>query len=179
MCERPDVPKGGKHANLIAAVALLVIAVAAVALVSTLWRLANENSKLGDAALADALAALASVYGEDGVEGLAVALASGAGLAPDHVVVMSTAGRDAFIAVAQQGSSVLEDQASELMGGIERTDMDVAELLDIAKQALSSGISADAIEAAPTREASDDTGSWAELDAVQLGLAVGSLRATA
>ena len=57
MYERPDVPKGGKHANLIAVIALVVIAIAAYFLVTNLWRLANEHSKLGDSKLSDAVAA--------------------------------------------------------------------------------------------------------------------------
>ena len=57
MYERSDVPKVGPNSNKIAAAALVVIAVALVVLVTNLWRLANEHSKLGDADLASAVAA--------------------------------------------------------------------------------------------------------------------------
>lgn len=57
MYERPDVPKGGPHRNLIAIIVLAVVAVALVVLVTELWRLANEHSKLGDDDLTKAVSA--------------------------------------------------------------------------------------------------------------------------
>lgn len=57
MYERSDVPKVGPNSNKIAAAVLVVLAIALVVLVTNLWRLANQNSKLGDSGLADAVAA--------------------------------------------------------------------------------------------------------------------------
>lgn len=57
MYERPDVPKLSANRNVIAAAVIAVVFVSVALLVTHLWRLANEHSKLGSSKLSDAIAA--------------------------------------------------------------------------------------------------------------------------
>lgn len=230
MYERPDVPKDNPHRNAIAVGVLVAVAVALVVLVSTLWRLANANTALGDKNLANAVASaavssdavseagaeygyaassdqitvvlfaitsdasdttltalrvavlnetqavaklvevpvsvpmqgdsatMAQYFSSGGAEGLVSALASVGRLSVSHVVVMSESGWNAFMTVAAQGSSALTSNATQLLEGIASSDMDTSELLDIAQRALSTGLSANSIEAVQSQEATDDAG---------------------
>lgn len=248
MYERPDVPKGGKHAKLIAIVALVIVAALVVVLVTTLWRLANEHSKLGDARLSDAVAtagvpdeALSAYAGEAGLvptgnqvttvllavvrdddertlsslrlaaldetngtarlveipavarlkqdnsqsfartfasggaPGIVATLTKKGSVPVTHVVVMTESGWDGFLAVAKTGASSLKSKMGELLDGIVKSDMDTSTLVSVAQQALSSGASADAMVTVPAEDVPDDTGSHQEVDAGQIGLAVGTL----
>lgn len=57
MYDRPDVPKLSRNRNAIAAAVIAAVFVVLAILVSNLWRLANEHSKLGSSKLGDAIAA--------------------------------------------------------------------------------------------------------------------------
>lgn len=66
--ERTDVPKPSARLNLIGIAVLLVVAISASALVLSLWNKAKSDSKLGDAALSDALAAQTVEANFEGLE---------------------------------------------------------------------------------------------------------------
>ena len=248
MYERPDVPKGGKHRTAIAIAVLVAVAIGLVILVTTLWRLANERSSLGNSELSDAVASatvsadflasyassvgltatgdsistvlfavvsdddeesltalriavlsetqgtaklievpvqahltqdsassLADLYASGGAKAIVGQFATSGQVALTHVVVMSASGWDAFMEVAHQGSSALASKTQELLAGILSSDMDTAELIDIAQRATSTGLTGADITAVPTEEVPDEAGTHLEVDAAQLGLAIGTL----
>lgn len=90
----------------------------------------------------DASASLRDAYASWGLKGLAASIAATAAIPVDHAVTMTQAGWDAFMQAAAGGSSALASHATELLGGIVSSDLDASGLLDIAKQALSLGLSA-------------------------------------
>ncbi|MCI1666111.1 MAG: hypothetical protein LKI25_07125 [Atopobiaceae bacterium] len=55
--ERTDVPRGGRHANVIAIVVLLVVAALIGCLIWFLWQRAQSDSSLGDVSLSNSLEA--------------------------------------------------------------------------------------------------------------------------
>lgn len=251
MYDRPDVPKGGAHTNVIAIVVLVVIAVAGVALVSTLWRLANKNTALGDKDLASAVSAstgsadtvaelgtsvgyvptgdslttvlfvvtpdkntgsladlylavlnetkqtsqlvqvpvdarlqangqtnsMATIYASGASASLAATISTVCGIPVSHVVVMSQSGWNAFADVAGQGASALAEQSDELVRGIVKSDLDTGGLLDLAKRALDTGLTKDAV-AIPVAENADEGGAAVkEMLPSDVAIIVGALTA--
>ena len=251
MYERPDVPKGGKYTNVIAVTVLVVIAIAVFVLVATLWRLANENTALGDKDLATAVSAatpttetqvqlgsdigyvpsgdtlttvlfvvtpdnstgklsslylavlnetqgtstlvqipadarlrsdsatssLAAIYASNGSATLASTLASECGVPVSHLAVMDESGWNAFMTVASQGTSALASKATELAGGITKSDMDTVTLLDLAKRAVSAGLSSDSMAEVNTTDETDPNGaSYKEMLPSDIAILAGALR---
>lgn len=95
---------------------------------------------------------LHDAYASQGLEGLASTLATACAVPVDHAVTMTQTGWDAFMQAAVGGSSALASHASELLGGIVSSDLDAGGLLDIAKRALSLGLSASDVTEAPAAE---------------------------
>lgn len=117
---------------------------------------------------ADGPVALTDLYGKDGLEGLATALAASSAVPVSHAVTWTQDGWNAFLDTAQKGSSALKTNATKLIGGIVSSDLDAAELLDVAQRAVSMGIGSEDITDAPVA----DDGS---LDAAGLARLVGVL----
>lgn len=100
----------------------------------------------------DATATLAQLYGDGGLASLASSLSLGCSVPVSHAVVMTQDGWSAFLDAAAQGSSALKRNATKLMGGIVKSDLDATGLLDVATKALSMGVSAEDIAEAGTVE---------------------------
>ena len=100
----------------------------------------------------DATATLAQLYGDGGLASLASSLSLGCSVPVSHAVVMTQDGWSAFLDAAAQGSSALKRNATKLMGGIVKSDLDATGLLDVATKALSMGVSAEDIAEAGTAE---------------------------
>lgn len=117
-------------------------------------------------ALDSGIASLHEVYASQGLGGLAGGIASTCAVPMDHAVTMTQAGWDAFLQTAAGGSSALASHATELLGGIVSSDLDATGLLDIAKRAVSLGLSASDVASVGATEDG-------QLDAAALARTVG------
>lgn len=114
-------------------------------------------------------------YSAGGIESLAMRIAS-SGVPVNHIVVMSDSGWESFMTVASEGSSALQSNATELLEGIEQSDMDITALVNIMSKAIEAGLSTSSIEAVPTVENTDDNGNTSvSLDSGQIPILAGTM----
>lgn len=107
---------------------------------------------------------LAQTYASQGLSALAGGIAAASAVPVDHAVTMTQDGWDAFLSTASGGSSALASHATELLGGIVSSDLDATGLLDIAKQAVSLGLStSDITDAGVTDDGALDGASLARI----------------